>query len=107
MPEFQAFPGTVVEIRDARGPHTLVFGADEEGEALRTLAPGVFAGGGGAPVMCTFGQFVSVILEALARLPLAGGPAAGKFLGSHRCTTIFLRRVMSVEHRPGNRGQDE
>ena len=97
MPEVQVFTDTVLEIRDALGPHPLVFGADEEGEALRTLAPGVFAGGGGTPVMCSFGQFTSVILEALARLPLAGGPAAGKFLGSHRCTTIFLRRVMSVE----------
>ena len=56
----------------------------------------VFASGGGTPVMCTFGQFASVILEALARLPLAGGPAAGRFLGSHRCTTIFLRRVWST-----------
>ena len=96
MPEFQVFTGTVLEIRDARGPHPLVFGADEEGEALRTLAPGVFAGGGGTPVMCSFGQFTSVILEALARLPSAGGPAAGSCLGTHRCTTIFLRRVWST-----------
>ena len=96
MPEFQAFPGTDVEIRDARGPHPLVFGADEEGEALRTLAPGVFAGGGGTPVMCSFGQFTSVILEALARLPFAGGPAADRYLGTHRCATVFLRRVWST-----------
>ena len=95
MPEFQVFTGTVLEIRDARGPHPLVFGADEEGEALRTLAPGVFAGGGGTPVMC-FDQFRSVLLEALARLPFAGGPAADRYLGTHRCATVFLRRVWST-----------
>ena len=45
--------------------------------------------------MC-FDQFRSVLLEALARLPFAGGPAADRHLGTHRCATVLLRRVWST-----------
>ena len=66
MPDYEAHAGTPVEVRDARGDHDLVFGADEEGEILRTLAPGIFSAGGGAgPITSTYGQFVSILYEAL------------------------------------------
>ena len=93
MPTFQVFGGTVEDQRDARGPHPLVFGADDHGDRLATLAPGVFAGGGATPVMSSFGQFASLVLKALARLPAVGGPAAGKTLRSHRTSDQYLRRV--------------
>ena len=96
MPAFQVFSGTVSEQRDARGPHNLVFGADEEGDKLATLAPGVFAGGGAAPVMSSCGQFASLLLKALARIPAVGGPAAGKTLRSHRTSDQYLRRLWNT-----------
>ena len=94
MPEGQVFTGTAVGLRDALVPHPLGFVADEAGGALRTLAPGSFAGGGGAPG--TFCKFASVILGALARLPLAGGPTAGRVLDTRRCTSVLLRRGWST-----------
>ena len=56
MPAFESHPGSPTDERDARGDHDLIFGADEEGELLRTLAPGVFSAGGGAgPITSTYG----------------------------------------------------
>ena len=72
--------------RDARGTHTLLLGADDKGIELHTLAPNVFIGGGGAPVLVTYGQFASLLLDSVARLPEVGGPASGKRLGTHRCS---------------------
>ena len=41
MPGFEPHAGSPDVERDARGDHDLLFGADEEGEILRTLAPGL------------------------------------------------------------------
>ena len=66
MPGFEPHAGSPDVERDARGDHDLLFGADEEGEILRTLAPGIFSAGGGAgPITSTYGQFVSIMYEAL------------------------------------------
>ena len=93
MPGYEAHAGTPVEVRDARGDHDLVFGADEEGEILRTLAPGIFSAGGGAgPIMSTYGQFVSIMFEALIIVPETTGPTEEKKIGSHRVNTAALRR---------------
>ena len=81
------------EQRDARGAHDLVYGADDQGDKLLSLAPGVFAGGGAAPVSSSYGQFASLILKSVARIPTVGGPAAGKTLRSHRASDQYLRRV--------------
>ena len=77
MPAFQVYAGTATEQRDARGPHDLVFGPDEEADQLNTLAPGIFAGGGGHPVMCAYGQFASLLLTSAVRLTDAGAPRLG------------------------------
>ena len=60
------------EQRDARGVHDLVYGADDHGDKLISLAPGVFAGGGGLPVTSGYGQFASLLLKALARVAAVG-----------------------------------
>ena len=79
MPSFEPHAGSPEVVRDARGDHDLVFGADEEGELLRTLAPGIFSAGGGAgPIMSTYGQFVSIMYEAMIIVPLNNGPTADK-----------------------------
>ena len=66
MPGFEPHAGSPDVERDARGDHDLLFGADEEGEILRTLAPGIFSARGGAgPITSTYGQFVSIMYEAL------------------------------------------
>ena len=93
MPDYEAHAGTPVEVRDARGDHDLVFGADEEGEILRTLAPGISSAGGGAgPIRSTYGQFVSIMYEALITVPETNGPTAEKRIGSHRVNGVALRR---------------
>ena len=92
MPSFGVHAGTPTEIRDARGPHNLTMGADDKGEELRTLAPGVFAGGGGAPVFSPYGQFAALLLDSVVRVPAVGGPNPGRLLGLYRCSdTAFAR----------------
>ena len=92
MPDFVHATGLITEQRDSRGVHDLVFGADEKGEELRTLAPQVFLGGGGTPVHAAYGQFASLVIDALVRVPETGGPAPHKMFGPHRCSAQALRR---------------
>ena len=97
MPAFVASSaGSAVADRDARGEHSLVFGAAEQGEALHALAPGIFTGGGGAPIQSAYGQFVSVILDSVARVPAAGGAASGKTFGLYRCSDTFIARCWTT-----------
>ena len=85
--------GTTAEVRDARGVHDLIFGADEEGEFLRTLAPGVFsAGGGGGPITSSYGQFASLMLASLIVVPIENGPTIDQKFGTHRARAHALRR---------------
>ena len=93
MPGYEPHAGSPEVVRDARGDHDLVFGADEEGELLRTLAPGIFSAGGGAgPITSTYGQFVSIMYEALIIVPSNNGPSADKKFGTHRVRGHALRR---------------
>ena len=97
MVRFQQFGNAGADDeRDARGTHTLLLGADDKGIELHTLAPNVFIGGGGAPVLVTYGQFASLLLDSVARLPEVGGPASGKRLGTHRCSDTTLARWWST-----------
>ena len=96
MVHFAVYGGTVAEQRDARGAHDLVFGADDQGDKLLLLAPGIFSGGGGTPVSSWYGQFASLLLKALARIPAVGGPATGKTLRSHRASDQYLRRLWNT-----------
>ena len=93
MPGYVPHAGSPEVVRDARGDHDLVFGADEEGELLRTLAPGIFSAGGGAgPITSTYGQFVSIMYEAMIIVPINNGPTADKKFGTHRVRSHALRR---------------
>ena len=93
MPGFEPHAGSPDVERDARGDHDLLFGADEEGEILRTLAPGIFSARGGAgPITSTYGQFVSIMYEALIIVPTNNGPSADKKFGTHRARASALRR---------------
>ena len=93
MPGYVPHAGSPEVERDARGDHDLLFGADEEGEILRTLAPGIFSAGGGAgPITSTYGQFVSIMYEAMIIVPINNGPTADKKFGSHRVRSHALRR---------------
>ena len=77
MPSFEPHAGSPEAVRDARGDHDLVFGADEEGELLSTLAPEIFSAGGGVgPIASTYGQFVSLMFEAMIIVPQNNGPTA-------------------------------
>ena len=85
MPGYEPHAGSPEVERDARGDHDLLFGADEEGELLRTLAPEIFSAGGDAgPITTTYGQFVSIMYEAMIIVPRNNGPTADKKFGSHR-----------------------
>ena len=93
MPGYTVHTGTVAEVRDARGEHDLIFGADEEGEFPRTLAPGVFsAGGGGGPIASSYGQFVSLMFASLVVVPIENGPTIDQKFGTHRVRAHALRR---------------
>ena len=93
MPGYSAQTGTLLEARDARGDHDLVFGADEEGEMLRTLAPGVFsAGGGGGPITCSYGQFASLMFASMVVVPEEHAPTLDMKFGTHRVMAHALRR---------------
>jgi len=91
---FQAFTGTVTGVRDARGAHDLVFGANDRAGDLHSMAPGIFVGGGTAPVSCTYGQFASLLLGSVARLSPAG--ALNKTFATHRCSDAALGRLWST-----------
>ena len=95
MPAFEALAAAdVAALRDARAGHRLVFGAGDRADELNTLAPSVFTGGGGggAPVTSAYGQFASLVLGSVVRVPEVGGPAADKVLGRHRCSDLALHR---------------
>ena len=93
MPGFEPHAGLPADERDARGDHNLIFGNDEDGEFLSTLAPGIFSAAGGAgPIASTYGQFVSIMYEALIIVPANNGPSADKTFGTHRARATALRR---------------
>ena len=94
MVAFQAVAGTAFQVRDGRGPHSLVFGPNDKGDDLQSMAPGVFLGGGAHPVTVTYGQFASMLLEPLARLSLAG--SLHKSFATHRCSDSSLDRLWST-----------
>ena len=93
MPAFEALAAAdVAALRDARAGHRLVFGAGDRADELNTLAPNIFTGGGGAPDTSAYGQFASLVLGSVVRVPVIGGPASDKVLGRHRCSDLALHR---------------
>lgn len=93
MPAFETLVAAdVAALRDARAGHRLVFGGGDRADELNTLAPSIFTGGGGAPVTSAYGQFASLVLGSVVRVPEVGGPAADKVLGRHRCSDQALHR---------------
>ena len=93
MPAFEALVAAdVAALRDARAGHRLVFGAGDRADELNTLAPNIFTGGGGAPDTSAYGQFASLVLGSVVRVPVIGGPASDKVLGRHRCSDLALHR---------------
>ena len=91
---FRAYAGNAAVVRDARGAHDLCFGADDRGDDLHGMAPGIFVGGGATPVSCTYGQFASLLLASVARLSPAG--ALTKTFATHRCSDAALARLWST-----------
>jgi hypothetical protein len=93
MPAFEALVAAdVAALRDARAGHRLVFGAGDRADELNTLAPNIFTGGGGAPDTSAYGQFASLVLGSVVRVPVIEGPASDKVLGRHRCSDLALHR---------------